>query len=325
MSITNTISAVGNTINAVDNGVNTMVNIADALSNASSDNIMSILRGSVIPAGAEAVGDLVGAIASFTDDSSDDWRVRLSLPSWTSFKTSAVLGPLKKAGGLVFPYTPTISINQTAKYTSVSPIHSNFQFNVFQSSDPGKITITAPMYVEDAVQAQYWIAMLHYLRSLTKMFSGNDPKAGNPPPIVFLNGYGNYVFKNIPVVVTGFDVQLGNECDYIGCSVAGSLMGEIGDIAGALGGLAGTVGNTFSALGEVAAQVVDLAGGVEAAATVLSGFGLGGTTNAGTTHVPTKSSFTVNLQTAYSRDSVRKFSLDTFVTGGYLNGQYGYV
>jgi len=41
--------------------------------------------------------------------------------------------------------------------------------------------------------------------------------------------------------------------------------------------------------------------------------------------VPTKSSFGITLQPVYSRDSIRKFSLDMFVTGGYLNSGVGYI
>jgi hypothetical protein len=177
------------------------------------DNIRTI----GLPTAGEAVGDIYSAVASFGggDAPSNDWRVRLSLPKWPSFRTSPVLSPLKDAGGLIFPYTPVITINQQTTYTPMAPTHNNYAFNAFKSSDPGTIQIAAPMYVEDADQALYWIAMLHYLRSVSKMFSGNDPKAGNPPPVVNLNGYGNFVFKNVPVVVTGFNITLDKDCDYI--------------------------------------------------------------------------------------------------------------
>ncbi len=50
---------------------------------------------------------------------------------------------------------------------------------------------------------------------MTKMFSGEGPNAGSPPPIIKLNGYGDYVFKNVPVAVTQFSVELPKDVDYI--------------------------------------------------------------------------------------------------------------
>lgn len=329
-NIANTVTGAINTANAAVGLVNAGTTIADALSNASADNIASILRGCVIPVGAEAIGNTISALASFSGEG-DDWRVRLSMPTWTSFRSSPALKPLMKAGGLVFPYTPQVTIDQSAKYSTVSPIHSNYSFQAFQSSDPGKIQITAPMFVEDAEQGQYWIGMLHYLRAITKMFSGSDPKAGNPPPVVFLNGYGSYVFKNIPVVVTSFRVTLGNETDYITCEVGSSLLGAVADIAESISGFASEFGNIMdnatemSLVTDMSNTVRDAADVTSAIAGTLGSFGLGGTLGGEKIHVPIKSSFEVTLQPVYSRDSVKNFSLDKFLIGGYLNNEFGRI
>ena len=66
-------------------------------------------------------------------------------------------------------------------------------------------------------------------------------------------------------------------------------------------------------------------GGVGQVAGLLGTFGVGGSTSGGVTHVPTKSTFVVTLVPVYSRTSSRKFSLDQFVTGGYMTGGTGYV
>jgi len=58
---------------------------------------------------------------------------------------------------------------------------------------------------------------------------------------------------------------------------------------------------------------------------LLGTFGIGGTTSGGVSHVPTKSEFVIKLQPIYSRNSVRNFSLDRFVGGGYLNNSFGWV
>jgi len=287
-------------------------------------NFMSNIRSATLPRAGEVAGDLMSVYAVYKDSTIDDWRVRMTLPTWPSFRGSSVLKPLKDAGGMIFPYTPQITLGSSATYTSMTPVHSNFKFNTYQHSDPGTISIVAPMNVEDADQALYWIAALHYFRAMTKMFSGNDPKAGNPPPIVHLNGYGSYVFNNIPVVVSSFTTALSAECDYIPVKTNTSIAGAVNSFAGGVGAIAGAVGSAFG-VSKVTDQITNITDGVSTVATMANSLGLGGSMNGGIAHVPTKSSFTVNLTPMYSRTSARKFSLDNFVAGGYLNNSFGYI
>lgn len=321
------ISAAQNAIGAGVGAVNTAMNLKAALGNAANANsIGSAIRSINLPAAGEAIGDIFSAVAAFGGDANaDDWRVRLSIANWSSFKTSPVLAPLVEAGGLIFPYTPGISIANKAAYNPIQTTHTNYSFRSYKNSDPGEITINAPMYVEDETQGLYWIAMVHYLRSLTKMFTGTDPKAGNPPPVVHLNGYGSYVFKNVPVVVTSINIQLDATCDYIGVNVVGSSAGEIAGIAESLGGFASTVGGAFSGLSGITNAISGAASGVSQVAGLLGTFGIGGASNVGVAHVPTKSTFMVTLVPMYSRDSARKFSLDRFVTGGYASSSVGFI
>ena len=331
LDLTSTLGAAQNAIGAVGGAISTASRLGDAISKGFEDgDVLSALRAIDLPSAGEAVGDLMSAVASFGGDAnSNDWRVRLSLANWSSFRTSPVLAPLKDAGGLIFPYTPTISMSSKANYQPIPTTHSNYTFRSYQNSDPGEISITAPMNVEDPTQGLYWIAAVHYLRSLTKMFTGNDPKAGNPPPIIFLNGYGNYVFKNVPCVVTSFSTTLNKDCDYIGVNVVGSAAGAVEGVAEGIGGLAGAVGGALGGsipgLSGITDAVSNIAGGVGQVAGLLGTFGIGGTTSGGVSHVPTKSEFVIKLQPIYSRNSVRNFSLDRFVAGGYLNNSFGWV
>jgi hypothetical protein len=328
-SFVQNLGATSSLISGVTNGISVANNLSSAISTGyATGNVAGALRAAAsgLPAAGEAVGDLLSAVASFGGDANaNDWRVRLSLANWTSFKSSPVLKPLKDAGGLIFPYTPSINIASGASYQKVDTTHTNYSFHAFKSSDPGTISITAPMYVEDPTQGLYWIAMVHYLRSLTKMFAGSDPKAGNPPPIVFLNGYGNYVFKNVPVVVTNFSTTLDDKCDYIGVDVVGSAAGAVEGVADGISGLASSIGGAIPGLSGLTSTVSSIAGGIGQVAALAGTFGLGGTTSGGVSHVPTKSSFSVTLQPIYSRNSARNFSLDRFVTGGYLNNSFGYI
>ena len=287
-------------------------------------NFLSHLRSATLPRAGEIAGDLMSAYAVYEDSTIDDWRVRLTLPTWPSFRGSPVLKPLHDVGGMIFPYTPNIQITNSASYTKLTPVHSDYIFQAYQHSDPGTITITAPMNVEDTDQALYWIASLHYFRAITKMFSGGDPKAGNPPPIVQLNGYGSYVFKNIPVVVTNFSTSLTADCDYIPVNTKTSIAGMVNSIAGGIGNIAAGVGGAFG-LSKVTDAITDITDGIGEAATIANALGVGGSMSGGIAHVPTKSSFQVTLVPAYSRTSVRKFSLDNFVSGSYLNNSFGYL
>jgi hypothetical protein len=317
------LSAGAGVIAAGSQAVSIAGNLSSALSIASTGDIGGAIRAADLPVAGEAIGDLSSAFASFGGDANaNDWRVRLSLPTWPSFRSSPVLAPLKDAGGLIFPYTPQITIASSANYNKVETVHTNYQFQAFKNSDPGTITITAPMNVEDPTQGLYWIAAIHYLRSITKMFTGLDPKAGNPPPVIKLNGYGNYVFKNVPVVVTNFNCTLPNDCDYIGVPVVGSMAGAIAGIADSIGSIGDTLGGLIPGLGDITGGI---AGGVGAVAGLAGSLGLGGQTSGGITHVPTKSSFSVTLQPIYSRNNARSFSLDRFVGGGYLNNSFGYI
>ena len=152
-----------------------------------------------------------------SSSSSGDWRVKLSLPQ--NFASSPVMSPLTETSGLVFPYTPTIYITHSAGYNQIQPIHSNYPFYAYQNSRVEQFSIVGDFYVENALEARYWVAAIHYLRSVTKMAYGQTSNSGSPPPVVRLNGHGDFVFKNVPVVVNSFAVELGQDIDYIKCDI----------------------------------------------------------------------------------------------------------
>jgi hypothetical protein len=58
------------------------------------------------------------------------------------------------------------------------------------------------------------------------MFYGDSSNKGAPPPLVKLNGYGDYVFNNVPVVVTSFASDLPNNVDYIRVPIYTSVTGQ---------------------------------------------------------------------------------------------------
>jgi len=99
----------------------------------------------------------------------------------------------------------------------MKPTHSNYPFPIYQSSQPDALQISGEFYVESAAEGLYWAAAVQYLRSVTKMAYGSTSNQGAPPPIILLNGYGDYVFKNVPCVIQSFSVDLPTDVDYIYC------------------------------------------------------------------------------------------------------------
>jgi hypothetical protein len=150
----------------------------------------------------------------YSTQTDQDWRVKLSIPA--SYSDSLLIRPLYDTNGFCFPYTPTVFVSHSAHYNALSPVHSNYPFQAYQNSDAGQISLTGQFTVENAKEGQYWVAVLHYLRSVTKMAYGStSSNKGSPPPVVKLNGYGDYVFNNVPVVVTNFTVDMPPDVDYI--------------------------------------------------------------------------------------------------------------
>lgn len=149
-----------------------------------------------------------------------DWRVRLSLAPNSNYLYNAgsaagVLAPLAATNGVIFPYTPNISTSYNADYEKYNLIHSNYRGLFYKSSSVGDVQIRATFTAQDTREAAYLLAVIHFFRSVTKMFYGQDAQRGTPPPLVYLSGYGGWQFNNHACVVASFNYSLPNEVDYI--------------------------------------------------------------------------------------------------------------
>ncbi len=151
--------------------------------------------------------------------SQGDWRVRLRLAPGANYiltENSGILAPVQKTGGVIFPYLPQIQTSYVATYSNYDLTHSNYRGYFYQSSHVGEINITAPFTAQDTGEAAYLLAVIHFFRTVTKMFYGqNTPGRGSPPPLVFLQGLGEYQFNLHPCVVSQFSYNLPNDVDYI--------------------------------------------------------------------------------------------------------------
>lgn len=148
-----------------------------------------------------------------------DWRVSLEVPA--PIDGGQVLRPLN--GRMIFPFNPVILLSHSANYSQISPTHTNYPFYAYQNSQVQEITITGEFYVETAQDASYWVACVHFLRTMTKMFYGEGDLQGNPPLVTRLNGYGKHVLNNIPVLLTTFSIDMPADVDYIPTEINGEI------------------------------------------------------------------------------------------------------
>jgi hypothetical protein len=172
-----------------------------------------------------------------------DWRVRVSLAPNSNYfyndpsnrllsplisevgnnVTSAVVqsinnlfGPNGQTRvGVVFPYTPTVSVSHSANYQAQKLTHNNYTQYFYENSEVQAISISGEFTVQNVNEGQYLLASIYFFRSITKMFFGQDGMAGNPPPLVYLNGYGQYYLPNVPCVVTSFGHSMPDGVDYM--------------------------------------------------------------------------------------------------------------
>jgi len=149
-----------------------------------------------------------------------DWRVKLSLAPNANYLYKApapgILAPLAVTSGVIFPYMPTIDTSYRATYSNYDLTHSNYRGYFYQNSYVDQVSMRAQFTAQNTNEANYLLAVIHFFRSVTKMFYGaNDPLRGSPPPLVFLTGLGSYQFSQHPCVVTNFTYALPSDVDYI--------------------------------------------------------------------------------------------------------------
>ena len=148
-----------------------------------------------------------------------DWRVKLRLAPQANYLYMApnpgILAPLKAQGGVIFPYTPTISTGYKANYSSYDLTHSNYKGYYYQGSAVDAVSLSCPFTAQSTVEADYLLAVIHFFKSVTKMFYGQDAERGTPPPLVYLTGLGEYQFNEHPCVVQSFTYELPTDVDYI--------------------------------------------------------------------------------------------------------------
>ena len=251
-----------------------------------------------------------------------DWRVRLRLAPLAEYlyksDNPGILQPLAVTDGVVFPYTPQITTAYKATYNSYNLTHSNYRGYFYQSSQVGDITVTGTFTAQDTTEAEYLLAVIHFFRSVTKMFYGKDPQRGSPPPLVELSGFGEYQFNNHPCLVASFNYTLPNNVDYIQVKPNNQGLNMSERTPKVSSSPASTIESVLRRL--TTSHLPKGAQGTPADLGVVRNAvnGLGQTT-----YVPTKIEISVVLHPLQTRQQVSQgFSLENFAKGNLLKGGF---
>lgn len=156
-------------------------------------------------------------------DTSVDTRIRLKAQQ-TSVYGDGISSLLRETNGLLFPYTPTIQVSQDVNYAAMQMTHSNTDYHSYTNTPNVTISLTGKFTVQNAREGRYALAALHFLRTASKMYFGEKDvatgRAGLPPPVLLLEGYGTYMFNNIKVILRGHNYSFDENVDTVAVAVA---------------------------------------------------------------------------------------------------------
>ena len=249
----------------------------------------------------------------------EDWRVRLSLAPGADYLykvgqgQAGILNPLQATEGVIFPYTPAISVVYSAGYEGTDITHTNYKFFSYKNSAVDSVTITADFTAQDTAEAQYLLAVIHFFRSVTKMFYGKDPGPGPgvPPPMCYLSGLGTFQFDWHPLVITNFTYSLPVDVDYIRAMDTSSRPG----VNTGSGQPKGKPGENLMAQRMAGSNIQS--GALAAPPKFKNDSGV----KDAVTYVPTKMQITITANPIVSRNDIsNNFSLKEYATGSLLRG-----
>jgi hypothetical protein len=251
-----------------------------------------------------------------------DWRVRLQLAPGATYlykdTVPGILAPLVQTDGIIFPYTPTIETSYAANYDKYDLTHSNYRGYFYKNSVVNDISIRGVFTAQDTAEAEYMLAVIHFFRSVTRMFYGQDALRGAPPPLVYLSGFGEYQFSEHPCLVSNFSYSLPNEVDYIR-AWAPNNYGNLFSQRAKTGGI--STNPLSAALSRLAAAGLPKAaepGAPDPSAIVQN---VNNLTEA--TYVPTKIEINITLLPTNTRSQVsQQFSVKEFANGNLLKGGF---
>ena len=249
----------------------------------------------------------------------EDWRFKIGLmPGSDVFykdgNRDSILTPLIKTDGVVFPYTPNVLVNYRANYDSQSPTHSNYANHFYQHSLVQDVQVNATFTAQSTEEADYMMAAIHFFKSATKMFYGQDQNKGTPPPVLGVSGFGPDQFNFHKAVINQFNYSLPEDVDYIRTSKAGPQGIEAQQTRARLDGGSGNYG-LFGTVGRIG-RLFGIGASVGAERAFQAANEGTNLAKAGSSYVPTKIEVSLVLLPVVTRaEQSRQFSLQDYASG----------
>lgn len=158
-----------------------------------------------------------------------DWRARLRPKAggakyvYGEFDNNSgstnILQPIIDAGGMVWQYTPQIFVSAGANYEQFDFQGMNYPLYAYQQSRPPELPISAEFSANTIDEAKYMLAVMHFLKIITKSYAGDaavaQGLAGTPPPVLLFEYMGQHAFNKVPVIVKDYSIQYGDDVDYV--------------------------------------------------------------------------------------------------------------
>ena len=148
------------------------------------------------------------------------------------------------------------------------------------------------------------------------MFYGQDVQRGSPPPLVYLNGYGDYQFSEHPCVVSQFNYTLPPDVDYI--RAQSTLQSNTNQLNNRLRNSIANNPLSYSVNRMLNSGLIS--GALDFRPTTP---GSGNLATGTPTYVPTKMEISITLLPMQSRAQIsNNFSVKEFANGNLLKGGY---
>jgi hypothetical protein len=268
--------------------------------------------------------------ARYKQPASSDWRVRLQLAPGANYLYKAgkdggeagILKPLYDTDGVIFPYTPSIETSYNANYEMYDLTHSNFRGYFYKNSRVNDINIRATFTAQDTQEAAYLLAVIHFFRSVTKMFYGaKDAYRGAPPPLTYLSGLGAYQFNNHPCVVSQFNYSLPPDVDYIRADAPNNYGTNLLTQRSRTGAIAPTLGS--ASLTRLLGTLTKPPVGATATPPTPGMINQNINNTSQATYVPTKIELSITLLPINTRSQVStQFNMKEFASGALIKGGF---
>ncbi len=152
----------------------------------------------------------------------NDHRLRISPQSYEQVlgkndPQENIMSILWETNGLLFPYTPNVTVSQSVNWDPMALVHTNFDFQNYQRTPSVSISVSGAFTAQNQREGEYVMAVIHFLRVVTKSYFGvedaQNELAGIPPPVLMLQGFGTHIFKRLPVVIKSYNYTFDENMD----------------------------------------------------------------------------------------------------------------